>query len=98
MPCAAAQGNQAAQQIIQRATSATSAAAWAILCTFLPQRIILGGGIIDDHFELFAAPFRAAIAAATMAPRDSIKVVRAQLGNDAGMVGAACLAMRGIRS
>ena len=89
---AAAQGNPAAQQIIQRATSAASAAAWAILCTFLPQRMILGGGIIDDHFELFAAPFRAAIAAASMVPRESIKVVHAQLGNDAGMVGAACLA------
>ncbi len=66
---AAGQGDPAAQKIVSRAARATATAAWTILHTFLPERIILGGGIIDDHFELFAAPIHEAIAAATMVPR-----------------------------
>jgi glucokinase len=91
---AARQGDPAAQTIVNRAVRATATAAWTILHTFLPQRIILGGGIIDDHYELFAAPIREAIAAATMVPRQHITVAKAQRGNDAGLVGAASLALR----
>jgi len=91
---AAGQGDPVAQKIVDRAVRATATAAWTILHTFLPQRIILGGGIIDGHFELFAAPVREATAAATMVPRQQIAVAKAQLGNDAGLVGAASLALR----
>lgn len=90
---AAAQGNTAARQVIDRALRATAIAAWTILHTFLPERIVLGGGIADEHYELFAAPFREAIAAATMVPRSHITVTKAQLGNDAGLVGAASLVL-----
>jgi len=95
---AAGQGEPAAQRIVERAVRATATAAWTILHTFLPERIILGGGIIDDHYELFAAPIREAIAAATMVPRKHITVAKAQLGNGAGLVGAASLALRQIDS
>jgi glucokinase len=90
---AAAQGNPAARQVIDRALRATAIAAWTILHTFLPERIVLGGGIADEHYELFAGPFREAIAAATMVPRSHVTVTRAQLGNDAGLVGAASLVL-----
>jgi glucokinase len=93
---AAGKGSPAAQEIVDRAVRATSTAAWTILHTFLPQRIILGGGIIDDHYELFAQPIREAIAAATMVPRQHITVAKAQLSNDAGLVGAASLALQPI--
>jgi len=91
---AAGQGDPAAQKIVGSAVRATATAAWTILHTLLPERIILGGGIIDDHYELFAAPIREAITAATMVPRKYISVAKAQLGNDAGLVGAASLALR----
>jgi glucokinase len=91
---AAGQGDPAGQKMVYRALRATATATWTILHTFLPQRIILGGGIIDDHYELFAVPIREAIAAATMVPRQHITVEKAQLGNDAGLVGAASLALR----
>ena len=90
----AGQSDPAAQKIVDRALRATATAAWTILHTFLPQRIILGGGIINDHYELFAVPVRETIAAATMVPRRHITVAKAQLGNDAGLVGAASLALR----
>jgi len=88
---AAAQGNTAARQVIDRALRATAIAAWTILHTFLPERIVLGGGIAEAHYELFAAPFRESVAAATMVPQSHITITRAQLGNDAGLVGAAAL-------
>ena len=91
---AAGQGDAAAQKIVARAVRATATATWTILHTFVPERIILGGGIIDDHYELFAAPIRKTIAAATMVPRQHITVAKAQLGNNAGLVGAASLALR----
>jgi glucokinase len=91
---AAAQGNAAARAIVERATRATGVAAWTILHTFLPERIVLGGGIIEEHYELFAAPVRDAIAAAVQTPRAHLAVVKAQLGNDAGLLGAASLALQ----
>jgi glucokinase len=83
-----------ARAIIERAVNATVTAAWALLHTSLPQRIILGGGIGEEHFETFAAPMRVQIARATQIPKDRIEIVKAQLGNDAGVIGAACLAVR----
>ncbi len=41
-----------------------------------------------------AAPVREAIAAATLVPSASLTVAKAGLGNDAGLVGAARMAMR----
>lgn len=93
---AAALGDPAAEKIVSRAVRATATAGWTILHTFMPERIILGGGIIDDHYEQFAAPIREAITVATMAPRQHLRVAKAQLGNDAGLVGAASLAFRPI--
>jgi len=90
---AAVKGDAAARRIVDRAVRATGVAAWTILHTFMPQRIVFGGGIADEHFELFAAPFREAIAAATMVPRPHVSVVKAQLGQDAGLVGAASRAL-----
>lgn len=90
----AAAGDSNAQAIINQALEATATAAWALLHSFLPERFILGGGIIDDHFQLFADAVRRSIDSATMVPRNQITVARATLGNDAGLVGAASLAFR----
>ena len=89
---AAANGDARAKSIMDAALRATGVAAWTILHALLPQRILLGGGIMDDHFDLFADTVRRGIESATMAPRGQISVARAALGNDAGLVGAASLA------
>lgn len=91
---AAATGDPVAVGILNAATEATATAIWALAHTFLPQRFVLGGGLIDDHFELFAAPARAALSRAVLLPKGRVEIVRASLGNDAGVVGAASLVMQ----
>jgi len=91
---AAATGNPVAVGILDAATEATATAIWTLAHTFLPQRFVLGGGLIDDHFELFAVPARAALSRAVLLPKGRVEIVRASLGNDAGVVGAASLVMQ----
>lgn len=88
---ATAKGDQRAVAIIDRALESTASAAWTILHTFMPQVMILGGGIIDEHYDLFADVIQAQISRATLVPRESVAVARAALGNDAGIIGAAGL-------
>lgn len=89
---AAAESRGEASAIVQRAVDATTGAVWSLLHTLLPERIILGGGIGEEHFERFAGPVRGRLLAATQIPKHSIDIVKAGLGNDAGVIGAACLA------
>jgi glucokinase len=89
---ASAPGDDDAAGIVNRAVEATASATWTLLHTFLPQRIILGGGIGAEHFERFAVALRQRISRATQFPKGSVEIVRAELGVDAGVVGAAWLA------
>jgi len=89
---AAANGDAKAGDVVDGALQATGIAAWTIVHAYLPQRIILGGGIMDEHYEMFAAVIRKNIEAATQAPRGQISVAKAALGNHAGLVGGASLA------
>lgn len=87
-----AAGDPSAKRVVERALRATGIAAWTILHSFLPQRIVLGGGLMDEHYETFAEPVRRAIEAATLVP-PGVTVERAQRGSAAGMLGAARIAM-----
>ncbi len=78
--------------IVQRAVTATATAAWTLVHTMLPQRIILGGGIGAGHFEPFARAMREEVSKATQVPKDVVEIVKAELAADAGVIGAACLA------
>ena len=88
---AAASHNPNAAAIIQRAVAATASATWTLLHTCLPQRIVLGGGIGEEHFETFAAAMREQIGRATQVPKTGIEIVKAARGNEAGVLGAAGL-------
>ena len=90
LAAAANDGNAAA--ITQRAVHATATAAWTLCHAVLPQRIILGGGIGEEHFEVFATAMRQQISRATQFSKSSVEIVKARLGNTAGVIGAACLA------
>jgi glucokinase len=82
-------GHPGAKAIVERALQATGTATWIISHTFMPQRIILGGGLMDEHYELFAAVVRQQIPKAMMVPAGKTDVARAALANDAGLVGGA---------
>ena len=83
----------AARRIIDRALDAAASAAWAILHTYLPERLVLGGGLMEDRYDLFAAAIRGRIARAALFHPGRTAVVRAELGVSAGAVGAACLVL-----
>ncbi len=91
---AAAHNNSEASAIIERAAQATAAALWTLAHTIVPQRIILGGGIGEEHFDRFSSALRNQIERATQIPKSSIEIAKAQLGNAAGVIGAACLSFQ----
>jgi glucokinase len=57
-----------------------------------PQRIVLGGGVIDRIDRLFQVAADHARSAALAVPGSQVEIVRAALGDNSGMVGAALLA------
>jgi glucokinase len=59
---------------------------------FDPQVIVVGGGVIAAG-ELLLEPARQVLRSRALPPMNATRVVAAQLGEDAGMVGAATLAM-----
>ena len=74
-----------------RSAAAIETATWSLIHALLPEVLIFGGGIGERHYTLYREAAERAIAGATFAPEGAIRVVRAVLGNDAGMVGAAAL-------
>jgi glucokinase len=59
---------------------------------FNPQVVVVGGGVIAAG-ELLLAPARAVVAARALRPsRDEVRIVAAELGVEAGMIGAAAMA------
>jgi glucokinase len=87
-------GDPLARRLVDRAAQALVAGAVTLVNAFNPCRLILGGGVIEGLPELVdrvdEGVRRQALAAAT-AP---LQVVRAQLHNEAGVIGAAALARR----
>jgi glucokinase len=64
--------------------------------TFDPDMVVLGGGISAAARELLLEPARRVVAARALRPsRDTVRIVRATLGEDAGMIGAALFARSG---
>jgi len=62
---------------------------------FNPEVVVVGGGVMGAG-ELLLAPARAEVAARALAPgRDSVRIVAAGLGSEAGMVGAGAMAWDG---
>ena len=90
----AAAGDPAASALRARGLAATANAALSLLHALLPERVILGGGMMDEHYEPFAEAVRGAIARATALPGRGVSVARAELGNRAGLVGAARLVFK----
>ena len=60
-----------------------------------PQIAIIGGGIAEAGEQLLFEPLRAEFSKRAMDIPAQMKIVKAHLGNDAGIVGAAMLALEG---
>jgi glucokinase len=69
-----------------------SAGLTAIINFYNPPRIILGGGLVDAVELYFKVAARRAQEESLLVARGKLKIVRAKLGDNAGIVGAALLA------
>ena len=88
---AAAAGSADARAIIARGADAIETATSSLIHTFLPEALLFGGGIGERHYPLYREAAERAIARLKFAPDGAVRVAKAALGNDAGMVGAAAL-------
>lgn len=88
------EGDTLAKRLINQAEEALIAGMTSLVNAFNPCRLILGGGVIDGLPELVERLDRGVRLRALAAATGSLQVLPAKLGDDAGVVGAAALAMR----
>lgn len=89
-------GDDAAREAIALIGSALGVAIGSLLNIFNPEVVVIGGGVIAAG-ELLLAPARAEVTRRILAPtRDSVRIVAARFGVEAGMIGAAALALDGM--
>jgi glucokinase len=93
----ALKGDPAAVAIFQRAGNYLGIAAAGVLNLLNLEAIVLGGGVAES-FELLAAPMLSEIAARAFAiPAARVRVVKGELGDDAGVLGAAASALDALK-
>lgn len=88
---AAEAGIPSARQIIATAAEGLGVGLVNIIHIFNPEIIILGGGVTLMGDLLLEPARRVVQKRAMQVPRESVRIVSAQLGNDVGLVGAGAL-------
>ena len=92
---AAQAGDQLAMEIFAETGRYIGIALTSIAHILNPQIAIIGGGIAEAGETLLFEPIRAELAKRAMDIPAQMPIVKAHLGNDAGIVGAAMLAFEG---
>jgi glucokinase len=90
---AAHAGDPLARQLIDEVATALIAGSVSFVNAFNPSRLILGGGVIEGLPELVQRVAQGVRQLALAAASTPLHVLPAQLHGDAGVVGAAALAM-----
>ena len=89
-------GDAAAIEAVALIGSRLGVAIASFVNIFNPQVVVVGGGVIAAG-ELLLEPARAEVYARALPPsRDQVRIVAARFGVEAGMVGAATLALDGL--
>ncbi len=90
-------GDEAAIEVLDLIGTNLGVALASFVNIFNPEVIVIGGGVIAAG-ELLLEPARREVARRALPPsRDEVRIVAAQFGVEAGMVGAAALAFDGLR-
>src|SRR5437588_238227 len=90
-------GDAAAIEVLALMGSRLGVAIASFVNIFNPEVVVIGGGVMAAG-ELLLAPARETVAARALPPsKDEVRIVAAQFGVEAGMVGAAALAFDGVR-
>ena len=95
---AAHAGDKVAMEIFAETGRYIGIALTSIAHILNPQIAIIGGGIAEAGEKLLFEPIRAELSKRAMDIPARMKIVKAYLGNDAGIVGAAMLALESERS
>jgi len=94
---AALNGNYLARFIMDQAAEALIAGCASLINIFSPRRIVFGGGVIDGYEELIETVERGISRRTLSAALSDFDIVKAELGSDAGVIGAAVSARRMIK-
>jgi glucokinase len=90
---AALAGDAVAREVVERAGRSLGAGITGLVNAFNPEVVVVGGGVMASG-ELLLRPAREVVAARALRPsRDGVRIVPAALGEEAGMLGAAALAL-----
>jgi len=93
---AALAGDETAMDIYERAGFSLGIAAANICVSVGPRRIIIAGGV-SQAGDLLLVPIRRTLRErVTVMPVEQVEVVQSQLGNNAGVIGAACWVAKGL--
>ena len=95
---AAHAGDEIAMEIFAETGRYIGIALTSIAHILNPQIAIIGGGIAEAGEKLLFEPIRAELSKRAMDIPARMKIVKAHLGNDAGIVGAAMLALESEKS
>ncbi|HAJ57387.1 MAG TPA: hypothetical protein DCL35_06420 [Candidatus Omnitrophica bacterium] len=90
--CLAAKGDLRALKIWRDAGNIIGLAVSGVLNVFNPEIVVIGGGVAEAGDALFASIRRTVTCHAMEQLKKYVKVKKAALGNDAGVLGAALLA------
>jgi len=88
------EGDAAARQIMDEVCNALAAGVASLVNAFNPCHIVLGGGIIEGMPELVPRIAQGVRNRALDTAIKELVVIPSMLGNDAGIIGAAALAMK----
>lgn len=86
-------GDALAREIMDEVADALAAGTASLVNAFNPCRIVLGGGIIEGMPELAQRISRGVRARALAAALGELVIIPSKLGNDAGVIGAAAMAI-----
>jgi glucokinase len=94
---AAIGGDDVARDVVEAAGRHIGVALASLANAFEPEVFVLGGGVMAAG-ELLLEPARAELRARALPPMNEVPVVAAELGPEAGMVGAATMALEESRA
>lgn len=90
-------GDKLAQKIVDEAADALAAGISALVNAVNPCRVILGGGVIDGMPEMVARIDKGVRVRALGAATSRLTVCLSSLGSEAGIIGAAALAIKAVK-
>jgi predicted NBD/HSP70 family sugar kinase len=87
-------GDPVCLRLLQEEAEFLGAGFTGLIHLYSPERVIMGGGV-SNAFDLLERDIHAVIRRDALPPFKTVPVVRAGLGHDSGLIGAAALAAAG---